>query len=150
MDIWGVLSPQNSVGCEWCRRPLVVGAPFPPQFHWYLQEVKWILFRSSPACIALFHGFPIVSESCMGCGLRPSWGNSRFPQLPRRNPGQEVSRQSWLVAILNFLTSPFPFEHHCPTEIREITHCYNFLGRWVCLSQPDSLPHSKTAHWDRG
>ena len=55
-------------------------------------------------------------------------------QLPRRNPGQEVSRQSWLVAILNFLTSPFPFEHQCPTEIREITHCYNFLGRWVCLS----------------
>ena len=105
--------------------------------------------------------FRISDRSHWRCVAREwvggSWAGEEtgdFQQLPRveEDPGprQEASRQSWLVAILNFLTSPFPFEHHCPTEIREITHCYNFLGRWVCLSQPDSLPHSKTAHWDRG
>ena len=77
----------------------------------------------------------MVWESCMGLWVGTNLRKQSIStQLPRRNPGQEVSRQSWLVAILNFLTSPFPFEHQCPTEIREITHCYNFLGRWVCLS----------------
>lgn len=33
-----------------------------------------------------------------------------FQQLPRRILLQEVSRQCWSVAILYFLTSPFPFE----------------------------------------
>ena len=45
-----------------------------------------------------------------------------------------ASRQSWLVPIHYFLTSPFPFELFWPTEIREITHCYNFRRRWL-LSQ---------------
>ena len=60
-----------------------------------------------------------------------------------RNLGQEASRQCWSVAILDFLTSPFPFEHFWPTEIREITHCYNFLWRWL-LPAPGPQSRSPT------
>ena len=71
-----------------------------------------------------FSGFP--TDHIGRCVAREwvgvSWAGEEtgdFQQLPRveEDPGprQEASRQSWLVAILDFLTSPFPFEHSWPT-----------------------------------
>ena len=70
--------------------------------------------------------FRISDRSHWRCVAREwvgvSWAGEEtgdFQQLPRveEDPGprQEASRQSWLVAILDFLTSPFPFEHSWPT-----------------------------------
>ena len=45
-----------------------------------------------------------------------------FQQLPGAHPRHQASRQSWSVAIRNFLTSPFPFD------------CSGLLGSGKCCS----------------
>ena len=78
-----------------------------------------------------------LAQEWVGSQLRKQSISNNFHG---RNLGQEASRQCWSVAILDFLTSPFPFEHLWPTEIREITHCYNFLWRWLLPVLPGPSP----------
>ena len=103
--------------------------------------VRWMTFIANKNC-GTFADFRLAQEwvGWVGSQLRKQSISNNFHG---RNLGQEASRQCWSVAILDFLTSPFPFEHFWPTEIREITHCYNFLWRWL-LPAPGPQSRSPT------
>ena len=57
-----------------------------------------------------------------GCGWWCPEETADFQQLPGAHPRHQASRQSWSVAIRNFLTSPFPFD------------CSGLLGSGKCCS----------------
>ena len=68
----------------------------------------------------------LAASPPLGCDRSGGGGlveeTADFQQLPGAHPRHQASRQSWSVAIRNFLTSPFPFD------------CSGLLGSGKCCS----------------